>query len=54
VLEVGAAPEEVVCCSGYTTEGDVESVESRCKWCNTCEEFGGVESASEDDEGSDG
>jgi hypothetical protein len=39
VLEVGAALEEVVGCSGYIAEGDdVESVESGCKWCKTCEE----------------
>jgi hypothetical protein len=54
VLEVGAALKEVVCCSGYITEGDVESVESRCKWCETCEECGGVELIDLNDERSNG
>jgi hypothetical protein len=54
VLEVGAALEEVVGCSGYIAERDVESVESRCKWCKTCEECVGVELAGGNEERSDG
>jgi hypothetical protein len=54
VLDVSAALEEVVGCSGYIAERDVESVESRCKWCEKCEECGGFEPVGDNAERSDG